>query len=296
MKELYFDSVGKRIKLSIEENFDLDKLLIQQYIPSLNISDSAERVNYSIKIMDGNSSFDFDRERAIYTTPDINNKDVMALLSRYFEHLFFREGKYSVHSSAFCHNNKATIIAGRSGAGKTTLLLKLLEEDSGLEVMSGDRTLIDGDSVLDGTKIINVKGSSLSYEFPEIGKRIGIEEDTEAQKQFKFTEEDSPFCYRSERATIKNIIYPFKTNGKLEVKKLDYPSKLTRFVNQAFHFLDEFPRVLLGGQMVFSTPITEDERNLVLRQMNTLVSTLDSYAISGSLDDMQKWIAETLLE
>jgi len=296
MNDLYFDSVGKRIKLSIKEGFDLDKLLMQQYIPSLNISDSAERVDYSIQIMEGNPLFDFDRERAVYTTPDLNNKDVMALLSRYFEYLFFREGKYSVHSSAFCCDDKATIIAGRSGAGKTTLLLKLLEKDSELEVISGDRTLINGDYALGGTRVINVKGSSLLYEFPELGRRIAIEEDTEAQKQIKLTEDGSPFRYCSERATIKRIIYPFKTSGKLEVKQLGYPERLTRFVNQAFHFLDEFPRVLLGGQMFLSTAITEDEKNLALKQMNTLVSRVDSYAISGSLDDMQKWITETLLE
>lgn len=296
MNDLYFDSTGKTIKLSINESFDLDKLLMQQYIPSLNISSSAETVDYSIQIVEGNPLFDFDKERAIYTAPDMNNKDIMALLSRYFEYLFFREGKYSVHSSAFCRDDKATIIAGRSGAGKTTLLVKMLEENSGLEVISGDRTLIDGNYALGGTKVINVKGSSLLYEFPELGRRIGVEEDTEAQKQFQFNEDDSPFDYHTEQVPIRHIIYPFKTSGKLEVKKLTYPGTLTRFVNQAFHFLDEFPRILLGGQMVLSTPVTENERNLALKQMNSLVSRVDNYAISGSLKDMQKWIAENLLE
>jgi len=296
MNDLYFDSAGKTIKLSIKEGFDLDKLLMQQYIPSLNISGSAETVDYSIQVRAGNPLFDFDRERAIYTTPDINNKDVMALLSRYFEYLFFRDGNFSVHSSAFCQDGNATVIAGRSGAGKTTLLLKMLECNPNLEVISGDRTLINGDYALGGTRAINVKGSSLWYEFPELGRRMGVEGDAEAQKQFQFTEDDSPFEYHVDPVQIKHVIYPFKTNGKLEVKKLTYPGTLTRFVNQAFHFLDEFPRILIGGQMVLSTPITENERNFALKQMQTLVSRVDSYAVSGNLDDMQKWIEENLLE
>jgi energy-coupling factor transporter ATP-binding protein EcfA2 len=296
MNDLYLDSIGKRIKLSIDGNFDLDKLLMQQYIPSLNISDSTERVDYELQVLKGNPAFDYDQRRAIYTVPNIDNNDVMALFSRYFEYLFFKDRKYSVHSSAFCRDDETTIIAGRSGAGKTTLLLKLLEEDSGLEVISGDRTLIDGDYALGGTRVINVKGSSLLYEFPELGRRMGIEEDTGAQEQFRLTECNSPFKYRTKPAIIKNIIYPFKTSGELEVKQLGHPSRLTRFVNQAFHFLDEFPRILLGGQMVLSTPITEDEKNIALIQMNSLISGVDSYAISGSLEDMQKWIAETLLE
>lgn len=296
MNDFYFHSVGETIKLSIKEGFDLDKLVMQQYIPSLTISDSAEIVDYSIQVRAGNPQFDFDKERAIYTTPDMNNKDVMALLSRYFEYLFFREGKFSVHSSAFCQDGNATIIAGRSGAGKTTLLLKMLECDPDLEVISGDRTLINSDYALGGTRVINVKGSSLLYEFPELGRRMDLKEDIEAQEQFQFTEDDSPFDYHSGPSPIKHIVYPFKTNGKLEVKKLTYPGTLTRFVNQAFHFLDEFPRILLGGQMVLSTPITENEKNLALKQMQTFVSRVDSYAVSGNLDDMQKWIAENLLE
>jgi hypothetical protein len=296
MNDLYFDSAGKSIRLSIKEGFNLDRLLMQQYVPSLNISGSAKTVDYSIQVREGNPLFDFDRDRIIYTAPDINNKDIMALLSRNFEYLFFKEGKFSVHSSAFCQDGNATVIAGRSGAGKTTLLLKMLECNPNLKVISGDRTLINDDYALGGTRFINVKGSSLLYEFPELGRRIGVEKFTEAQEQFQFTEDDSPFDYHTGPVPIRHIIYPFKTNGKLEVKKLTYPETLTRFVNQAFHFLDEFPRILLGGQMVLSTPVTENERNLALKQMQTLVSKVDSYAVSGNLDDMQKWIAENLLE
>lgn len=292
MKEIGFNSAGKSIRLSIEDYFNLDESLMKQYIPSLNVSNKIERVNYTIQVIKGDSSFNFNEERAVYVTQGINNNDVMALLSRYFEYLFFKEGKYSVHSSAFCHNNEAVVIAGRSGSGKTTLLLKLLEKNSELGLISSDRTLISNSYVIGGTKIINIKGSSLLYEFPDIWKRMALGERVEAQEQFRLIEENSPFKYHTDPVLIRCIIYPYKTNGELETKKLQYPNNLTRFANQAFYFLEEFPRILIDGKIVLSTPIKDSDKNLTLKQIDLLVSNVDSYTLSGKLEDMQEWITK----
>ena len=268
--------------------------LLKQYIPGVKITQttSGKENHYEIVIKEGSPSFNINNDRAIYTTPKISEEDIMALSSRITEYLWSKKGIYSVHSSAININDKTILMPGRPGAGKTTLMLALVKRFPEAKIISGDRTLIDNKIIVEGTKTLNFIASSLEEEFPYYSNLL---KEYKKKNRVTFPAEKSPFTYHFEPTDISAIIYPQKHPGKFIGKEIQGVSNLIRFSNQAYYFLDEFPRLLIGALIPITTPLHDEEKQKTLYEMKRLTDTTPSYFTSGTLTDIVNFVESEIL-
>ena len=273
------------------------KKLLKQYIPDVKFDDlfplkSTYDMTFPITIEKGEPFYQTNPLGVRYRTPEIVRGDVMALVSRHAEYLWANKGIYSVHSSSVNIDGKTILIPGRSGAGKTTLMMELIKKFPQTKIISGDRTLIDNEEIVGGTKLLNFIASSLKEEFPYMADVL----DTyTVRDRIRLAPENSPFDYQQEPAITDAIVYPQKHSGKFIVQELEGIPKFTRFVNQGYHFLDEFPRLLLGIMEPLSTPVTNEDRKRVLDEMRNLTDKTPSYALAGKLTEMVDFIRREVL-
>ena len=273
------------------------KMLLKQYIPDVKFDDifsleSTHDTTFPITIEKGKPFYQTSLQGVKYRTPEIIKGDVMALVSRHAEYLWVNKGIYSVHSSSVNIDGKTILIPGRSGAGKTTLMMEIIKNFPQTRIISGDRTLIDNEEIVGGTKFLNFIASSLKEEFPYMADVL----DTyTVRDRIRLAPENSPFDYQQEPAITDAIVYPQKHSGKFIVQELEGIPKFTRFVNQGYHFLDEFPRLLLGIMEPLSTPVTNEDRKRVLDEMRNLTDKTPSYALAGKLTEMVDFIRKEVL-
>jgi hypothetical protein len=269
------------------------KRLLKQYIPDVRFDDSVSQNSaFVIVIEEGEPFYQTSPKGVVYRTPEINRGDVMAVVSRHAEYLWANKGVYSVHSSSINIDGKTILIPGRSGAGKTTLMMNLVKNFPQAKLISGDRTLVDGREIVGGTKLLNFIASSLREEFPDL---IKILDTYTVGDRIRLDQEHSPFSYQQEPTNINAIVYPQKHPGKFTDQELKGIPRLTRLVYQGHHFLDEFPRLLLGIMEPLSTPVTQEDRKRVLAKIKDLTDNTPSYVIAGNLVDMVDFIEREIL-
>lgn len=277
---------------------DKTKKLIRQYIPDVKIEESIDKIiieptkDFLIKIQEGKPIFNISNEEAIYSTQKIISEDIMAITSKISEYLWSKKGIYSIHSSAVRIDDKTILIPGRSGAGKTTFMMELIKRRPDTKIISGDRTLIDNEMIVAGTKILNFNAASLAEEFPYFSE---ILRNYKFENRVTFSPEQSPFNYHFEPTGIDAIVYPQKHSGNFMGIELNGTPKLTRFVNQGYYFLEEFPRLLVSNLMPLTTPVAYKERQKILHKMKQLTDSTPSYATSGKLSDIVDFVEREIL-
>jgi uncharacterized protein YlzI (FlbEa/FlbD family) len=280
---------SQRFSLELVVNNQIDLEPLQQYLPScIELIDGVP--DMTLEFVNGNKGvIQLSNDRLIIETKEMH-KDVLTAASRYLEHLYFRDGCYSVHSAAFSLHGKAVLLPGRSGAGKTTVLLDLLLKNADYDFISADRTVIEKNKIIAGTTRVNMRGSSIRDEIPAIQNQLKNVDFSEDQ-DYVFSASQLGFNVNQKETPIFLIVYPQKENSKLRVKRLPYPDVCTRLANQSFYFLEEFPRILFGANKLVPCITSEDLKNQVLKEINHLTNLVDSYAVSGRLEDITEWVS-----
>ena len=253
------------VSVSSPLEFRVYEDLIRQYLPVGVGSGFID--SYVVSVREGSFAFFNDGCGAFYRSDVVLKEDVMALVSRHAEYLFQRNGCYSVHSGGVVVGGEALLLAGRVGVGKTSLTLELAK--SGYGVLSTDRVLIKRNEVISGSHYVN---SQLDR-----GSVFGDD-----------------FYYVNDEVRVGLLVYPFLRDASLQWRKLAYPENITRFANQIFYFLDEFPRLLVGSEVPFVTPSSVYDRGVVFDYAKDLVKNLDCYVVSGRKEEVAKWIRSML--
>lgn len=149
-------------------------------VPGLSVEELPDQKAASLFLSeDRNRSIIFDNNfnTAILSGSENDFKDGQALLwSSYWLMEAQRQDKsmFTLHSSALEIDGKGIILFGHSGAGKTTVMLDLCRKYEG-SVISNDLTIIKHNTssqemeVVDGTKDLRLRLSSVSRNFPDLG-------------------------------------------------------------------------------------------------------------------------------
>lgn len=285
-----FSSVGKGIELIIDDDSLIDALQLGKYIPEMKECGCVS--DYRIKYVRGDAFLGFGRDEVICRSRDLFRKDVMALLSRSLEYLFFKDRIYSVHSTSVYKGGHMVLFPGRSGSGKTNLQMKIAENNDDISLFSCDRTVIEGKTAISGTKVLNINNNSLERYFSNIKEKVvTLPGDTKST----LGEEVLEYRFYQGTAEIGAIVHPFVTDSRLEANELKADRKLRKMANNSFYFIDEFPRLMLGPRKVIQTPVELKQKDDVLERIYDLVSSVPNYEVSGRLEDVKKWAIDNVM-
>ncbi|MBN2202834.1 MAG: hypothetical protein JW700_01420 [Candidatus Aenigmarchaeota archaeon] len=273
-------------------------------LPDLKVKERPEsKVIGSIKVKsaDGNSMKsngykDFllntkygDRQRAM---------DATMLSSHLLEESMVKEGRYSFHSSAITDGNDAIVIGGSASSGKTTTMLSsCLKDPEKIKIYSGDRTVIDGQDAIAGTKQLCIRLGSLLYELPELKQLIskdGIKDPWDSSTVV--APEDLGLHADYGPRKIKYFVYPRKGDHELEASIIKDDRAILRLHQDICAFSGTHPNVILGQRMVLpDSELDASDRQKRLDHTVSLADEVPLIAVSGRLEDIGTYVAGLIL-
>lgn len=214
---------------------------------------------------------------------------------------------FTLHSSALTVDKKGILLLGHSGAGKTSVMIDLCKKYNG-EVASNDLTIVgyDGSSsqmnIIDGTKEIRLRLSSVEKNFPELREMFPAKEESAWESKIVVTPEQIGLRSLSEPILLHAI---FEIH--LDSKEKD-PLLIRREDGIPMHYrlYEDMSRIVKGSAIsAFSNdaeflgymPSLDSEemhRNRV-ECINHMVKRMGVISVSGgNLDQISKTIFESL--
>lgn len=252
------------IRLITQKEHELEKMV--QYIPDARIINHSEVYHFTLRFTKDKPKLVTKPDEIIISSEEENPKDIVTASSRILEHLLFLNGQYSVHSSAFSINDSVGILLpGQARTGKTMTMIDMCKNGC-YKVISSDRTVIENDSMIAGTKVINTSDKIYSA--------------------------NQSLQVQMLPATLVEIIYPLISNVDATIKELNPTEAFTRLVNQSFYFLEEFPRVIFATTQLFPNITPEVYKNNMLLKMKKLSETVPSISIAGRSEDIKDYITK----
>ena len=213
--------------------------------------------------------------------------DAGVILSRYLERELNKRGRYSVHCAAIAYDGVAQVLLGPAGAGKTTLAAAAAMRDSRVQVLAGDRAVVEGDKVVGGTTTLHFRNGALRTHLRGLVEPLPDAEDMWE----RWTTKDFP-TVASPVVSIGRLWVVRLGEGPARIGQVSPPDDVLRLIEQIAHFGEYFPCVALGHMQrvpIFTTAAVQRARIAYTRDV---VAKVPVQTLSGGLDE----IVDVLLE
>lgn len=278
-----YESHGQVVEVDVPDGYD-DEVddWIDHFIPGIEQTEAEP--DYTVRLEEGEPGLDYDDSQAIITSPEdrLEPLDAVMMGSRAFEKLYNEDGVYSMHSSAVTDGETSVIITGEANTGKTTTALKLCR-DYDLEMISGDRTLIEDRETVEGTKQIRLRTGSLLEEF-DLQELVDERPDDIWQETDVYTGDDLDIDEADGEYPVSAVYFVKKVPGETSIDSFELPEALIEYSRQASMFSRSHPELLYGPKQ--PVPVLEDdeEGQMRIEDAEELLEDVDCYSLSGELE------------
>jgi len=207
--------------------------------------------------------------------------DAGLILSRYLERELNRRARYSLHCSAIALDGIANVLLGPAGSGKTTLAAAAALRDSRVKILAGDRAVVEGQNIVEGTTTLHFRNGSLLTFLRGLVEPLPEAEDMWGRWTCKVFPDLTSLAI-----PISGVWVVRLTEGRARIGRVAPPDDFLRVIEQIAHFGEVFPCVALGHMEpipIFTTAAVQRSRITYTRQ---LVAKVQVQSLSGGLDEM----------
>lgn len=208
-----------------------------------------------------------------------------------------KRGMYSLHASAISYKGKSIVFIGPPGAGKTTTALSCALSDREVGLISDDRVVIDGNSIVGSTRSLNVRNGSISSELDRFRVTPSKLKDAAANKLGDSRAGIEPH----QLGLTVSHTFPMSLDTIIHVKKIPVKFSATiEGVAKTHHFLrlyealsfynDEAPAIVLANKLPYPELFDMELKNRRIEFAGELLETKRVMYAEGELADIVKYI------
>ncbi len=302
-QRLYLARVYNK-EIGIMTNYEIDKSFSESaelYLPDVKFSQSKELYvspTHIIYSCFSTQNKKFENKRNLIHLEDYDKKllinDTLMVASRLSDELLIKDKVYPIHSSCVAKNESAVLLIGSSSTGKTTTALKTCIDDNEISFYSGDKTLLEDNFVVGGTKRVHVRKGSVLFELPYLKSYFEVEDNDKVWDEYIHLRASSIGLQEdSEKKYIEAIVIPKKVSSGLKIKKLNKDESFLRIHENMTHFL-YYPHVLKGQKAPITQFLLDNDDRLYITEYADNISSLPTYNVSGSLEEISKFVRQLL--
>jgi len=297
---VYLSLFDVKVCLSIpKEAKQAFELEYKRILPQTNLNLARTKPDILINLSRGKPSF-ISTHGSVHVSEEAEPAqmaiDAAFLVSRFLEVELNKRNSFSLFASGIAHGNKGLIFIGGDGAGKTTSAAMACIRDRDVKLISGDRIVIQGKSIIGGTTRLNFRIGTILTEFKGLDEGIikNLRRNVALEKQ-QFEEK---IFVDPENLGIKvNSMYPIELVGILAPKKLDRElyiketemsgtPEFLRVLSSITWFGNNMPYVVAGGRIPYPDSTTYATRFKGVELAGQLTDSLPFAYVEGRVHDI----------